>query len=646
MIIIGTAGHIDHGKTTLVGKLTGIQTDRLKEEQERGISIELGFAYLDVPGGLRCGIVDVPGHERFVRQMIAGATGIDLVLLVIAADEGVMQQTREHLDICRLLGIRRGVVVLTKVDLVDAEWLELVESDVGDFVRGTFLEGAPILHFSAVRPEALPAFRAALDAIIRDVDATAVHRSGTEPLRLPVDRVFTMRGFGTVVTGTVSSGRLRIGDSVAILPAGERCKVRGIESHNQAVQEVGVGRRAAVNLQGVEKEAVSRGDVVTHAGVLAASRMVDVDLLLLPHVPHPVASQSKALIHVGTSQVTGTIILLDREELLPGETAPVQLRLDDHVVALGGDHAVIRGFELLESYGKTLGGGVIRHPVPRKHRRGQPEVLAALDALRSGDRRRMAEHTVLLAGHAGATVSEVQQVVALSAEDAGSVLAELGAEGVVHPYVQDGVARYVHHTPFDELLTRAMATLDDYHAKYAHRAGIPREELRSQVRADLPPKYFAELIGVLQGRGDLELVGQHLRRRGFTATLTPALDRLRGEVLARFTAAGLEPPSPSEVADALFAASGAGPEDVREMTDLLVAEGRLCRVQETLVFAAEHIATMEDKVLGYLRAHGEISTPQLKEITGTTRKYTVPLGEHLDAKKLTIRVGDVRKLRT
>ena len=645
MIVIGTAGHIDHGKTSLVGALTGIQTDRLREEQDRGISIELGFAYLDL-AGTRCGIVDVPGHERFVRQMIAGATGIDLVILVVAADEGVMQQTREHLDICRLLGIRRGLVALTKVDLVDEEWLELVESDLEDQLEGSFLEGAQIVRFAAPDPATHEPLRAALGGLVTRVEAERTSEPAERPLRLPVDRVFTMKGFGTVVTGTVASGTLREGDSLEILPSGQRCRVRGVQSHGETVSSVRFGQRAAVNLQGVDKEAIKRGEVVCHAGSLAATRMLNLDLQLLAHLARPLETQAKALVHVGTAQVTGTVVLLDRTELSPGDTAPAQLRLDQFVVALGGDHVVLRGFELQESFGKTLGGGVIRHPLPRRARRDQADVLAAFEALRGDEPSLRVEHAMRLAGQAGVGASALHQIVNLSAGETRAATDALAADGRCFGYVEGGAHIFVHHEPFRELLERARERVTHYHERFAHRAGMPREELRSQIRSELPPRYFSAILDALIAAGTVEPVLDRVRRVGFVPTLTEALSQLKERVFRRYESAGLEPPSPADVRTELAEATGAKPADVAEMTDLLIAAGRLQRVLERLIFATAHIARLEEQVVDYLERHGEMTTPQLKELTGTTRKYTVPLGEHLDARKLTIRVGDVRRLRT
>lgn len=645
MIIVGTAGHIDHGKTTLIGSLTGIRTDRLKEEQDRGISIELGFAYLDLPGGGRCGIVDVPGHERFVRQMIAGATGIDLLMLVIAADEGVMQQTREHLDICRLLGIKNGMVILTKVDLVDDEWLELVESDLEDYLEGSFLEGAPVLRFASTQPATAEPIKAALAQHATRIEASGVGASRAgHPLRLPIDRVFTMKGFGTVVTGTLASGRLGSGDRITILPGGRQARVRGLQSHGEAVDAVDSGQRTAINLQGIDKDLVHRGEVVTHQGELLPTRMLDMDLHLLAHISRPLTSQAKALVHVGTTQVNGTIVLLDREQLHPGDTAPVQLRLDDYVVALGGDAVVLRGFELLESYGKTLGGGLIRHPLPRRSRKGQTGRLEALEALRGDDMTARIEYAARLSGQAGVPLSAVRQIVMASKPEVAEVADQLVAAGKCQKWLEDGQTHLIHKEAFDELTGRATRALAEYHNRFAHRLGMPREELRSQIRAELPARLYAVVVDRLKTAGQLDDVDGAMRAGGFEPTLSVELKSLRDEILGRLQRARLEPPLIQEL-EAELAERKIAKQTLKEILDLLVVEGHIRRLSSRLCFASEHLDRLEREVVTFLKANGEMTTPQLKEITGASRKYTVPIGEHLDAALITLRAGDVRKLR-
>ena len=629
----------------MVAALTGIQTDRLKEEQKRGISIELGFAYFDMPDEHRCGIVDVPGHEKFVKQMIAGATGIDLVLMVVAADEGVMQQTREHMDICKLLKLKTGAIVLTKTDLVDDEWMELVESDLADFVEGTFLEGAPIVRFSAVDTSTHEPLREAIHSLAKQAEANRSASNENDPLRMAVDRVFTMKGFGTVVTGTVGSGVVATGDSVQLLPSGHKAKVRGIQSHNNPVDNIGAGHRTAINLQGIEREAIHRGDVLTQANTLLATRMLDVDLQLLSHVPRSLETQAKVLVHVGTSQVNGTVVLLDRKSLEPGETASAQLRLDEYVVTMGGDHLVIRGFDVLPTYGKTLGGGTILHPVPRKRRSGQPEILDALEALRSGNPEQKISSAAQLAGQAGITLSELTQVTSLPTELVKSTLSTLETAESMFRYVQDALEHFVHHEPFNELLEKACTIIDEYHNRFAHRAGMQREELRTQIRANMPHRFFAAIMETLEARAKVTVSEQAVRRSGFEPMLSTQQLKIKDMIYKNFDAGRLEPPPPPDVANDVSNTLGASMSDIKEMTDLLVADGSLHRVSESLVFGGTHIQWLEKEVTAFLEKNGEITTPQFKEITGTSRKFTVPLAEYLDARKLTIRVKDIRKLR-
>ena len=626
--------------------MTGIATDRLKEEKSRGISIELGFAYIDLPNGQRCGLIDVPGHEKFVRHMIAGASGIDLVMFVVAADEGVMQQTREHLDICSLLGIEKGLIVLTKVDLVDEEWLDLVESDLEDTLSGTFLDGAPIVRFSAMDDTTLPGMKTALfnaiDALAPISDDSGLGR----PTRLPIDRVFTMRGFGTVVTGTLSSGCISTGDMLELQPTGLQAKVRGIESHGSPVNSATRGQRVAINLAGIDVSEISRGDVLSHPGLLEASRMLDVDLRLLPHAPRAFGRHTKVLAHVGTKQVNGTVVLLDRDVLEPGESAPIQLRLDKWAVALGGDRVIIRGFQMLPQHGKTLGGGIIRHPVAVKHKRQDSlTVSAAFSAWRGSDLAEAVTYTLALAGRNGAPTGLVQQVHSLSDSEAKTVLTALCEARRAYQYMHDGAVLYVDSTRFVALVQRAQSILADYHTSHTHRPGMPREELRSRLRPDLPPKYYGAILDVLTTSQVVDISERWVKLHTFEPALNAALKRVQDELLHRLVGSGLEPPDLSSLSKDVAQTTKSTANDVYEVIELLVDQGQLARVQERLVFAVQHIETLEAQVVDYIQRHGEMSTPQLKELTGASRKFTVPLGEYLDSKRLTIRVGDVRKLR-
>ncbi|HEU5055507.1 MAG TPA: selenocysteine-specific translation elongation factor, partial [Kofleriaceae bacterium] len=403
-IVIGTAGHIDHGKTALVRALTGIDTDRLKEEKERGITIELGFAHLDL-GDRRFGVVDVPGHERFIKSMVAGAGGLDLVCLVIAADEGIMPQTREHLDICQLLGVKRGVVALSKCDLVDADWLALVQEEVRDTLRGSFLDGAAILPVSAKTGAGLDDLRAELVRLCGEIPA----RSAEGTFRLPLDRVFTIHGFGTVVTGTILGGTIRVGDPVIVHPRGLEAKVRGVEVHGAAEGSARAGMRCALNLSGIGKQDLARGDVIAAPGAVAPSHLIDARFRYLKTSRGPLGRRTRVLVHHTTAQVQATLVLIDRDQLAPGEEGLVQLHLDlaEPLAALPGDHFIARGFVLQEHYGTTLGGGeVIRVHAPKLRRASEQATLVVQAMARAGSAERVALE-VRGAGPAGLTLDEL-----------------------------------------------------------------------------------------------------------------------------------------------------------------------------------------------------------------------------------------------
>ncbi|MBP7033880.1 MAG: selenocysteine-specific translation elongation factor, partial [Syntrophobacterales bacterium] len=388
-IILGTAGHVDHGKTSLVKALTGVDTDRLKEEKERGITIELGFASLPLKNGGTLGVVDVPGHEKFVKNMVAGATGIDFVLLVIAADEGIMPQTSEHLDICTLLGIRNGIIALTKTDLVDADWLALVRDDVRQFMKATFLDGAPIIPVSAVSGQGIAELSAAIEELARRIG----ERGDSGLLRIPVDRVFTMKGFGSVVTGTLVSGQVTVGDTVEVLPQRIHAKVRGIQVHNDAQQSAGAGQRTAINLQGLERAALHRGDVVAHPGIFEPSERLDVHLEFLKGAGRALRNRALVRFHTGTSEIMARVILLDREELKPGERVYAQLLLEAPVVAMGKDRFVIRSYSPI----RTVGGGEILDPDAVKQKKAKDRFAAELETLRTGTE---AERAAVILGRA------------------------------------------------------------------------------------------------------------------------------------------------------------------------------------------------------------------------------------------------------
>ncbi len=634
-IVLGTAGHIDHGKTALVRALTGIDTDRLKEEKERGITTELGFAHLD-EGGRRFGLIDVPGHERFLRAMVAGAGGVDVVMLVIAADEGVMPQTREHLDVCDLLGIRHGVVVLTKRDLVDAAWLELVEADVHAALAGSFLAEARLVPVSALTGDGLPELRAELLRLAQLVPA----RSPDGPLRLPLDRVFTMKGFGTVVTGTILGGRVRVGDDVVALPDGPAAKVRGLQVHGAAVNEARAGTRCAVNLAGVERAELHRGELLAHAGTLEPTHLVDARLRYLRTSRGPLLQRAKCLVHHGTAQVMATVVLADRAELRPGDEALVQLHLDEPIAALPGDRFIARGFQLQEHHGTTIGGGEIVRVHARKLRREDAEAARGLREVADAAPVSRVALEIKSSGPAGMARAALAGRLGLPAATIDAALNRLVQASEL---LRDG-DHYLHAEALARLEATALAAVDAFHAAAPHKDGVPREELRSRLPRALPPRLFDALVAGLARRGAISATADvvaRVRRTAASAAAASALDPLVDKIAARFVTWGLEPPRPDDVAAEVAAPTA----HVKQALDVLLRAGRLVRVKSDYLVDAGAVAGLRTRLRAHLAAYGQITAQEWKALVGSSRKYAIPLAEHFDAEKITLRVGEIRKPR-
>lgn len=632
-IILGTAGHIDHGKTTLIRALTGINTDRLKEEQRRGITIELGFAALELPGFGRLGVVDVPGHERFVKHMVAGATGIDIVALVVAADEGVMPQTREHMEICTLLDVHHGLVVLTKIDLVDEELRELVLDDVETFLQGTFLDGCPIVPVSGVTGAGIPE----LVRTLGEMSATVPERSSAGMFRLPVDRVFTMRGFGTVVTGTVVSGRIRVGDTVQLYPGTVTSRVRGIQCHGSAVPEVRAGMRAAINFQGLDRDAVQRGDVLSTPGALVSGYMVDVDLRYLASNPRPIRNRTQVRFHAGTAEILGNLILLDRDELAPGDAAFAQLRLEAPAALVAGDRFVIRSYSPI----RTIGGGGVINPIPPKHKRFRKAVTACLTELSTAGPAAALEGHLADAGFAGRSLAHLRVMTNLSEKVLEGALQELGSRQRAIQIDRES-RTYVHADRFRELMTAMVARLDDYHRRHPLKTGMPREELRSKVPAGVSSKLFTQALHRLIKENELAQEGDVVRRSRHEVALGVDESELRERLLETYKGAGLTPPYFREICKEM----GVQPKSAEPVMMTLRNEGRMLKIAEDLFYHADVLTDLRERVVAFLRERGEMTTPEFKTLTGVSRKYLIPLIEYLDAENLTIRVGEVRKLRS
>ena len=627
MYVIGTAGHVDHGKSTLVLALTGIDPDRLKEEKAREMTIDLGFAWLTLPSGRDVSIVDVPGHERFIKNMLAGVGGLDAALLVIAADEGPMPQTGEHLSILHLLGVNRGLVVLTKRDLVDEEWLALVEEEVREKIKGTTLQGAPIVSVSARTGEGLDNLKREIDALLQDTEP----RADRGRPRLPIDRVFTISGFGTVVTGTLTDGSLRVGQEVVVQPGGIKSRIRGLQSHKHKVESIGPGNRVAVNLAGLEVSDLSRGMVLTNPGWLEPTGRVDVHLTLLPDAPSPVEQNDPLDFFTGSAETIARVTLLDTDRLEPGQGGWAQLRLQDLIAVAKGDRYIVR----LPSPSVTVGGGQIVDTHPRRHKRfhegtlkkletlqrGTPEEIV-LDALGSAplDSRQMVEKSGLEPAQAHAALN--------SLISSGQVLQLTGSPD--SPVDAHHSALLVSAGAFEGIMRQVEELLSAYHRQFPLRRGMGKEELRSRLSAVVPSRAFPSVLALGVKRGLVAEDSTTYRLPGQQPTYSPA-QREQVERLRRaFAEAPYSPPSPAEL--------GTDP----EVLGSLVESGELVKIDESLYYTRKAYDQMRVIILEAIDTQGDINVSSMRDLLGTTRKYAIPFLEHLDDLKVTRRVGDVR----
>jgi selenocysteine-specific elongation factor len=631
-IIIGTAGHVDHGKTALIKALTGIDTDRLKEEKERGISIELGFASLALSNGQTFGIVDVPGHERFIKNMVSGAAGIDMVILVVAADEGVMPQTREHLNICSLLGIKRGLVALTKIDMVDEEWLYLVNEDVHEFLKGTFLETSPVVPVSSLTGAGLNELLDALGKVASEIK----EEDDAGLFRLPVDRVFTMKGFGTVVTGTLISGDVRVSEEVEILPAGITAKVRGIQVHNQSATMAEAGQRTAINLQGVEKATISRGDVLSRPHMLKSTNRLDVFIEYLSHNDRKLKNRSLVRFHAGTNEVIGRTILLDREEMEPGGRGYAQLILESPIVAMFGDRFVIRSYSPVT----TIGGGKIIDPLPKKHKRNSEKVLLEFDVLYSGTNSEKVALIIERSGIEGIELLELVIRTGIHQNLLREILKAL-ASGKKNIILQIDESRFIFSPVYQNLQRQILEDVQTYHERHPLKEGILKEELRNATGQYVSPRLFNMAVKDLESKGEIVIERENLRMPGHRVDLKGDLDDLRTTIGGIYIEARLTPPTLKEVMEKF-----AGRKNQAEsVLNVMLKEGTLIKINEDLYFHKKILLKLRENYKNLLLRDGKATPASFKELTGLSRKFIIPLMEYFDITKLTIRAGDHRILR-
>lgn len=623
-IIIGTAGHVDHGKTQLVKALTGVDTDRLKEEQERGISIELGFAPLKLSKGMVAGIVDVPGHERFVKNMLAGAGGVDLVLFVVAADEGVMPQTREHLDILDLLRVQKGIVALTKADLADQDLLQLVSEDVRDLLSGTRLADAPIIPVSSLTGEGLDQLRQALE----QTAATVRPKPRIGPARLPIDRIFTITGFGTVLTGTLFSGSIGLGDVLTILPSGIQGRVRSLQVHGRKTGEAHAGQRVAVNLAGVELCEVERGEVLTTPGAFTPVHRLTAWLHVLKRAPGRLKNWQRVRFHLGAGETLGRLRLLDHDELRPGDDAFVQIELEAPMVAAVHDRFVIRQYSPVT----TVGGGEIVEVGGLRRRRFRAEVLERLERKLSGSPLARLREELLaargpvapgdLAVKAGLAAGEVRQLLEGMREAGEIFLFDLGGES--------HVVSAALMTAWEQAVDGA---LRQYHRQFPLRGGYPKEELRSRIFGAVPQRLYQALLEKWAADGKVALAGQTLARFGFSVRLTPQQQEACEGALAALRARPFAPPAPDELR-ALFGDP--------ELFQYSLQQEILVRAGDDLCFLKEAADQAWQLLREFLTERGEITVAEARDLLGTSRRYCLPLLELFDQTRRTRRLGDKR----
>ena len=635
MGVIGTAGHVDHGKSTLVHALTGIDPDRLQEEKEREMTIDLGFAWLDLPGNQQVGIVDVPGHKDFIKNMLAGIGGIDAALFIIAADEGVMPQTREHLDILDLLQVNAGVIALTKIDLVsDPEWFDLVTTDIMEQMEGTCLENAPIIRVSARTGEGIPELKQALAGLLQDSSP----RQDQGRARLPVDRIFTIAGFGTIVTGTLIDGALRVGDEVEIQPSGLKARIRGIQTHKQKLERVLPGNRVAINLTGVSVDQIQRGDVVTSPGVLQGTKMVDASLRYLPGAPVPLKHNMQVDVFSGSAELPAKVRLLDGEIVQPGDSCWVQLRLEKPAALRKGDRFIIR----LPSPSVTIGGGNIVDPHPRRrHKRMRQEIIQKLETLAFGTPAEL----LVDALHAGepCTWGELATRSTLPADETASAIEEalhnediliLSATAVAPDSTSLTPATYlISRGGWATITSRIEELLRNHHARFPLRQGMPREELKSRLQ--LAGKAFNQLATYAEAEGLLKDVNGFVQSPDFHVTFSEKQQEHIDHILSQFHRQPYTPPSIGEISQTLN----------DELLNACFEQGFLIKLSDEIAYLPETYAEMRDRIVAHIQKEGTITIAQVRDLFGTSRRYSLALMGYLDQQGITRRVGDERVLR-
>ncbi len=637
-IVLGTAGHVDHGKTSLIRALTGIETDRLKEEKKRGITIELGFAYLDLPCGHRLGIVDVPGHEKFVKNMVAGVGGMDIVAFIIAADEGIMPQTKEHFEICRLLGVKEGIIVLTKKDMVEEEWLEMVEEEVREFCEDSFLAEAPLVHVSSITGEGIDELKGLLDTFV----AGQEFKEAYGPFRLPVDRVFAMKGFGAVVTGTSVSGRITVGEDLQFYPLEKAAKVRGLQVHSSDMEVVEAGHRTAINLQGVDREDIDRGMVVASPGCLQAGYMLDCNFLYLASNGKPLKHRARVRVHLGTAEKMARISLLEDDVLRPGQEAFVQLLFEELVAVWPGDRYVVRSYSPVITIG---GGEVLGNQPPRKRKRltvaDRQNNHEIFKVLQNGEVEEKIQLFLIESKARGITARELAIRLGIFGKHLKKALnGPLSAKKIV--VVDSSSQRYLAVSVSEEIKKDILQRLKEYHQQNPLQTGLSKEELRSDIGRRMDQKVFRFCLAELLKKNEVVQEESLIRLASHQVALQADEKKLQRELVEWYQGKGLATATVKETGEHF---SDYPATLVKEVLALLIREEQLVKISEILYYHKSAIEQLQKDMIAFISREGEIDAPRFKNLTGLTRKFSIPLLEYFDRIKLTIRVGDKRILR-
>ena len=624
--VIGTAGHIDHGKTALVKQLTGKDTDWLKEEKQRGMTIDLGFAFL----GEDITIIDVPGHEKFVRNMVAGVSTVDLVLLVIAADDGIMPQTREHLDILKLLQIKQGIIALTKTDLVEEDWVELVVEEIQELVKGSFLENAPIFPISNETGQGIAELRKTISDLIINTE----ERQDKGIFRLPIDRIFTLKGFGTVAAGTVLSGSVSIDQFVELLPQKSKLRIRGLQIHDQNVKRVKTGDRAAINLAGIEKSAVTRGNVLAQPDYFNPTKFFDAQFYLLESAPRELKHNARIRLNIGTNEVIGRVSILDKNEIKPGESAYLQFRLENPIIADVGDRYVVRSYSPVF----TIGGGVVVNTNPRRHKRFSEQVLSKIKILEQGDPGQMIEQILIKNKFKFITPEKLAKQVALTIEGVEALIRKLEENNLCFRYVEKGQTFFLHQKYYDELKEILISTLTGFHEKNPTKRGISKTDLKVLVGVTDDLNLFNVVLNDLKQKSKINVIENKAALTSFQIQVNEKQKKHMQEISSILFDEGF---ATSNI-EGLSKKMNLSRDQVSEIISILLETGELLRVEDGILFHQKNINNAKSKLTDLFKNNQSITIGDFRKLLDTSRKYAVPLINYFDSLGLTIRQGDVR----